>query len=206
GVDVDIRRPDASLEGYKLVVAPSLPILDPGLLRRLGTTPCVFGPRTGSRTPSHQVPANLPPGALQQELAIKVERVESLPPLLEDQVVWGNRSYPVRRWREAVESDLDPEAHFGDGGGAIYRQDARHYLAFWPDPGFLNDYLELLLADAGVGTTLLPETMRLRHRGALSFAFNYGSTAAQAPAPEGAEFLLGQREIPPHDLAVWRLV
>ena len=206
GVDVDIRPPNAPLEGYRLVVAPALPVLDAGLLQRLGGTPCVFGPRTGSRTPSHQIPADLPPGPLQQELAIKVARVESLPPLVEDQVVWGNRSYPVRRWREAVESDLDPEAHFGDGGGAIYRQDVRRYLAFWPDSGFLNDYLGRLLADAGVATTRLPETMRLRRRGALSFAFNYGATAAEAPAPEGAEFVLGQREIPPHDLAVWRSV
>ncbi|MEM7026256.1 MAG: beta-galactosidase, partial [Pseudomonadota bacterium] len=206
GVDVDIKRPDSPLEGYPLVVVPSLPILDATLVRRLRDTngACLFGPRSGSRTASHRIPEELPPGPLQAEMAIKVARVESLPPTLEDQLLWGNRSYPVRHWREAIESDLDPEAHLGDGDGAIYGDRGWHYLAFWPDETFLTDYLERLLNSVGVATMRLAETTRIRRRGNLTWTFNYDSEPIEAPAPRNAHFVLGQRQIPAHGVAVWR--
>ena len=205
GLDVDIRRPDAPLEGYRLIVAPSLPTLDEGLVQRLrdAGSVCVFGPRSGSRTASHQIPENLPPGPLQAQLAVKVTRVESLPPALEDKLVWGNRGYPVRHWREAILSEIDPQAHFGDGGGAIYSERDWHYLAFWPDEAFLIDYLEQVLADTGVATIRLTETVRIRRRGQLTFAFNYSDSPAIAPAPVAARFVLGQRQVPARSVSVW---
>ena len=51
----------------------------------------------------------------------------------------------------------------------------------------------------------LPETLRLRRRGNIRFAFNYGNAPADAPAPAAAGFVLGQRTIEPYDVAAWRV-
>lgn len=206
GVDVDVRRPESVLDGYKLIVVPCLPIVDENLVERLERSGavCLFGPRTGSRTESHQIPEALPPGPLQTRLPLKVVRVESLPPALEESLIWGNRRYAVRHWRETIETGLEAVARFADGDGAVFAHQRWHYLGFWPDEAFLIDHLEHLLAGAGVPTTRLGETMRLRRRGGLAFAFNYGAAPADAPAPPAARFVLGQRRIPPRDVAVWR--
>ena len=39
--------------------------------------PIIFGPRTGSKTPSFSIPRELPPGKLQALVPLKVARIES---------------------------------------------------------------------------------------------------------------------------------
>ena len=53
---------------------------------------------------------------------------------------------------------------------------------------------------------MLPDLgdLRIARRGGLTFAFNFGPDAAEAPAPVGAQFLIGTRRIAPADLAVWQ--
>lgn len=58
------------------------------------------------------------------------------------------------------------------------------------------------LADAaGLVTERLPDHVRLRRRGELTFAFNYGEEAWEGPE---AEYVLGTRHIGPQSLAAWR--
>ena len=45
--------------------------------------------------------------------------------------------------------------------------------------------------------------LRLTRRGGLTFAFNYGQTTVEAPAPQGARFHLGARQIDPAGVAAW---
>ncbi len=205
GMDVDFVAPRSPLAGYRLVVAPTLPNVSEEAMSSLveSNATVVLGPRTGSRTESFQIPANLPPGKLQSLLALKVVRVESLPPLLTERVRWRNHEYPVNIWREEVETQLASDGQFDDGTGAIFQSDNWHYLAFWPDETFLMDYLEPLLREAEVATVRLPEDVRLRTRGKFHFTFNYGAESVAAPAPPQAQFVLGNRQIAPHDLAVW---
>jgi beta-galactosidase len=82
GLDVDILPPDAPLDGYRVVVAPSLPIIDNALADRLAalTAPVLLGPRSGSKTVDVHIPAELPPGPLQRLLPLRVVRVESVRP------------------------------------------------------------------------------------------------------------------------------
>jgi beta-galactosidase len=49
---------------------------------------------------------------------------------------------------------------------------------------------------------MLPEGVRLRRRGTLTFAFNYGDEVWQAPS--GSSFLLGGPEVGPSEVAIWR--
>ena len=78
------------------------------------------------------------------------------------------------------------------------------YLATLSDAAFTTDLLEALCAEAGVATLRLPDDLRLRRRGDLVFALNYGAVPATAPAPAGTTFLIGGREIGARDVAIWR--
>lgn len=206
GLDVDVLRPGADLTGYALVLIPSLPILPKGLIEALSAYEgsVIVGPRTGSKTRTMQTPGELAPGDLQTWLKLKVVQVGSLPPGIDGAVTWQNTSYPLQVWQEEIASELEPVAHFTQGGGAIYQDEKWHYLAFWPDPAFLIDYLEATLKALDVETVRLPEPLRLRRLGDLTFAFNSGPENVDAPAPDGTDYILGGAKIPPHDVAVWR--
>ena len=205
-LDVDVAAPGADLSGYAVVLAPSLPIAEDAMLAAFAESDAaiVLGPRSGSRTPDFRIPPELPPGPFQAHLPLTVTRVESLPAGVPDEVCFGGKRYPVRLWRERLDGVTAAAAAYADGGAAAAVAGRWHYLGFWPDPEFLVDYLERLLAARGVAARRLPETLRLRRRGGLTFAFNYGTGPARAPAPDGAEFVLGGPEIGPADLAAWR--
>jgi beta-galactosidase len=206
GLDVDVIRPGTDLAGYALVLIPSLPYLSKALIEALGAYQghVLAGPRTGCRTRTMQTPRELPPGELQRWLPLKVIQVGSLPPATGASITWRDKSYPLDVWQEDILSDLKPEGRFAEGGGAVYRSGNWRYLAFWPDESFLLDHIEATLAEIGIDTLRLQEPLRLRRRGNLTFAFNSGPKALSAPAPAGADFVLGGPEIAPHDLAAWK--
>jgi beta-galactosidase len=206
GLDVDIVPPDADFTGYALVVAPSLPILDAATLAALEGSGAVvlFGPRTGSRTREGHIPANLPPGVLQERLGVRVARVESLRPGAEPAIDVGGQSASGRLWREFLETDLPPLATFVDGGSAWMADAGWHYLATWPDKAFLAFVVARLAADAGLSANPLEEGVRLRRREDVQFAFNFAPESRHTPAPEGTSFLIGGPDLPPAGMAAWR--
>ena len=208
GLNIDILPPGQSLEGYRLVVVPSLPIVSVAALEAFeaadGTV--VFGPRSGAKTATFRHPENLAPGKLQALVPARVLRVESLPEGLTDQVVWRNQSYPVTRWREHLDTASQPAARFADtDAAAMVSADNRHYLGFWPDDRFLEDFFGALCREGGIETVAVGETLRLRRCGDQMFAFNYGDAPVEAPARSGAGFLIGSRTIAPKALAVWHI-
>jgi beta-galactosidase len=206
GLDVDVVAPGDPLEGRRLVVVPILPIARPEALAALERAGCpvVFGPRTGSKTESFSIPENLPPGPLQRLIPLKVTRVESLRPGLEEPFEWGGRSFEAGVWGEWVESRLEPAPRFADGRGAVYAHEDCHYLPFWPTPEFLATYLEQLAAGAGLEPRRLPEGLRLRRRGGVTFALNFTARPLEAPAPVGARFTLGGSTVEPYGVSAWR--
>ena len=207
GLDIDMVPPGAPLDGYRLVVAPTLPYLSDAAMAAFAAFDGVtlFGPRTGSKTGSFRIPETLPPGPLAALLPIKVNRVSSLRPGLEPEIAWGNRRFAARRWAEEVETALEPLARFDDGAPALVAKDGRHYLACWPDAAMLESVIDHLAGAAGLEAAALPDDLRLRRRGDLHFAINYGPDPVDAPAPEGAVFRLGQRRLAGHDVAAWTL-
>ncbi len=207
GLDVDVVPPGAALDGYAMVVVPTLPHVSDAAASAFAAHDGVtlFGPRSGSKTRSFRIPETLPPGPLADLVPIKVNRVASLRPGFEQAVAWGNRRFTARRWAEDLETSLEALAGFDGGGPALVAHGARHYLACWPGADLLEAVLDHLAAAAGLDAKPLPTDLRLRRRGDLHFAFNYGAEPVEVPAPEGATFRLGQRRLPGHDLAAWTL-
>jgi beta-galactosidase len=209
GLDVDVVPAGAPLDGYAAVLVPTLPhVTDAALAAfRAYRGVLLLGPRSGSKTRTFGIPDGLPPGPLRELLPIRVFQVSSLRPGLEVPVRGaGSVDGAAVRWREHVESGLEPLAAFADGGGVLYGQGDRFYLACWPDARLLRAVTrELLGGRAGLPLVDLPEAVRLRHRGDLAFAFNYGDAPWAAPVPAGAPLLIGTQEVAPQDMACWRM-
>ncbi|MFO1037908.1 MAG: beta-galactosidase [Geminicoccaceae bacterium] len=203
GLDVDFVRPGAPLDGYRAVIVPTLPHVSDAALRAFQacTGVVLYGPRTGSKTRSLSIPETLPPGPLQALLPMRVAEVASLRPGLEVEVS-GSVAGSARRWRERVETSLTPLATFPDGSAAFVARGNHHYLASWPDGTLLDAVLRHVLAAASVTLTPVPDHVRLRRRGDLTFAFNYGPEPW--PLPEGARPVMGDTVVGAQDLACWR--
>lgn len=202
GLDVDFLRPGDDTQAHQLLVVPSQTVLDEptaeAILARRG--PAIFGPRTGSRTRNHAIPANLAPGALAGRLGVKVLRVESLPEAVTDQLSIGNRNYPVHYWREQIEASAASVAHFADGSAAITEKDGWTYCACWPD----RELLELLIDRAlGGGHERLAEGLRLRRRGSLTVATYRGTGEIELPDAWG-EPLIGERQMRQGDVTIYK--
>ena len=209
GVDVDIVGQHAPLDGYALVVAPDLVIVEPGFLQRLAASgaKAIFGPRSASKTADMQIPPGLPGSPLAPLIALRVTRVESLPDWHAEAVAMGNRSLAARRWRETVETAEPVLARFRgpyrEGAPALIGNDRARYLATLPDPEGLLHVLHDTLQWAGIEPMPDLGDLRLARRGGVTFAFNFGPDPAPAPAPRGARFVLGASTIAPADLAAW---
>jgi beta-galactosidase len=203
GLNVDIIPPGRSLDGYAMVVVPCMPIIPEGLVAQLAAFegPVLIGPRGGSKTADLAIPANLPPGELQALLPLKVNRVESLRPGLVEKAGGAH----ISLWLEHVETEIEPEWATDAGRGICYRTGRIRYLAACPDSNLLNAIFGQMAGDAGLERFPLPEGVRLRRMGKLTFAFNYADEAVLLPLPSGAEMLVGTGELKPAEAAVWRI-
>lgn len=208
GLDVDFVSTQSSVDGYALLIVPSLPVIEDDFLARVRDCGAVtlFGPRTGSKTKSLQIPENLAPGLLQALVPLKVVRSQSFP---EFHRVHGEiEGAPVsgRVWLDEIETELAPVVDSPDGG-LLYRHGDFFYLATLPDPMFLGGIVTLLTRAAGLETRLLPADLRLRSQGELKFVVNYGPdrvTIPESVAPPHASFIIGARAIEPAGVAAWR--
>ncbi|MEL6875161.1 MAG: beta-galactosidase [Pseudomonadota bacterium] len=202
GLNVDIVATDSDLDDYPMVVVPTLPILPPSLVTRLGnlTVPVLIGPRSGSKTADFAIPPNLAPGQLQDLIPLKVTRVESLRPGISANAGSGR----ISRWLEHVETDLPAEASLDVGRGVLFASGKLRYLAAWPDADLLADLFQRMAKEAGLTVSKLSQDLRIRRLGNLCFAFNYGTEAIALPEVADREYVLGSNRIAAADVAVWK--
>jgi beta-galactosidase len=206
GVDVDFVNLDRimNLDQYHTIIVPSLPFLSPAALAKLrafqGTI--VFGPRSGSKTSSFQIPADLPPStsepcnpALQAFLPLKVVRVESFRADYYENITFAGQTYPVSIWKEwleiPAESNSKVRATFEDNRPALVvvseSKQELHYIGFWPSQAFLDVYFrDIFHHQFEAKPELSPivdlnDTFRVTRVGLLEFGFNYGNREANVP-------------------------
>lgn len=175
GLDVDVLPPDCTdLSAYALVLAPGLATVSPGLAAAFAgfSGSLLAGPRCNAKTAEFAIPLPLPPNL--PGLAAKVMRVESLPPDVSVPLAQGGA---FRHWREKLETDVAAEMT-EDGfpalvsgrnaaGGAV------HYLCGWPDDAAADRILNRLAREAGLSPCPMPEGLRRRQAGDVTFLINY---------------------------------
>ena len=186
GQNVDIVPARADLSGYALIVVPHLLMVPEDFATRCGTVGVLFGPRSGSRTHGHHVPANLAPGPLEAMLGLRIPRVESLRPNATRAV---GRAGALERWAEDV-SVIDADILLSDDEGRPVWTLKGHaaYLAGWPDETLADHIIHSTLKAAGLVIVETGDDLRIRDRGALRTIINYG------PQEQDGAHLIG-----PHD-------
>lgn len=208
GVDVDfVPSGEAKLDGYRLIVAPCLAMPDDATVAALRASSglILFGPRTGAKTQEFSISDGLPPGPLREFVPIKVIAVETLRPDCTEPLSYKGERHKSSKWREAIEAgECAVLATYDDKSPAAVRSGRSIYVATLTDDDFLKSLLLDLCAEANIAITPLPDTLRLRRRGDLTFAFNLSGENARAPAPENAAYVIGGAEIEPYGVAVWR--
>ncbi|KAK5788673.1 hypothetical protein VI817_009631 [Penicillium citrinum] len=229
GLSVDVIGPDQSLDGYKLVVVPSLPIIPDAFNEALAkyTGQVVFGPNTGSRTSAFSYTLGLNPseGSVRNRLPMRVTRVETPPDYAGSGVVYGGKAYNISGWEEWVycerqnktsNATIKYTSTHRPGKPAACSKNGFHYLGFNAPVELLVSYFGDIANDAGltdlVGRKVdskndLGPTLRFSRRGSLLWAFNYGLEIAKLPRVEDAQLLIGGKdsEIQSGDIAVWKL-
>lgn len=207
GVDVDFVSTDADLDGYQLVVAPCLPIIDDAFVdkcERCSAT-VVFGPRSGAKTPEFGLSPALPPGALQRIAPLKVLSVETLRPDCAESLVWNQKQYDSTTWREELDAPgAEVLARYDDESAAIVRYEGIIYVGTLTSLDFLQDFLRQLCNEVGIVTHQLAADVRIEQRGDLVFAFNYSDREQELPVEEMLTILLGDAPVRPHDVTVWK--
>jgi beta-galactosidase len=169
GLDVDILPPDtADLSAYKLVLLPGIATLPDILLQALttfqGTT--LAGPRTHAKTADFAIPVPLPPNL--PGLTATVMRVESLPPDVSVPLTQGGA---FKHWREKLEGVATETTD--DGFPAVIAGGKLHYLCGWPDDAAADRILASLCAAEGIATHPMPQGLRRRRAGDVTFLINY---------------------------------
>jgi beta-galactosidase len=208
GLDVDIVASRADLSAYRLVVVPSIAVIDDALVQQIerSSAQWVFGPRSGSKTDAFAIPGNLPPGALQRVLPMQVLEVESLRPTLTPALSIEGTQGTAVYWREHVRANAGTRvaAQFDDAWPALLIHGKVRYVAAWLSHALHRAVLQQATRDAGIETQLLADGLRIRRRGGLTFAFNFGEQPVQAPAPSHATFVLGAARLNTGDVCVWK--
>jgi beta-galactosidase len=204
GLDIDILPQTANLDRYKVLLVPSLPILRPELVASLKAFrgSVVIGPRTGSKTQDFQIPAQLPPGPLQELFPMRVVRAESLPDFEPISLSWRGVNYQCRYWMEQIETSATPWITAANGDAVAFNHEAFIYLATVPEPSLLDAMVEDVVSRTDIPTMLLPDGLRTRVHGDLRYFFNYGPTAVSLPVPKETEFIVGGPELAAAGVAV----
>lgn len=203
-LDIDIISKNHDFSAYKVLVIPNLVHCDEALLEALKSfTGSIFlGPRCGSKTDHLGIPSQLPPGLLQDLIPLRVTKVESLPQRMPVAVQLGPCSSKILAWREWVESSIEPVYRSQDGLGIYYQRGQVSYLNACLDRLGMTRLLKDLCHKEGIETLTLPEGVRQRRRGELTFLFNYGPTIHTIPSQY--PLVLGQHRLPPGAVAVWK--
>ncbi|MER6232498.1 beta-galactosidase, partial [Streptomyces sp. NPDC001616] len=209
GVAVDFVRPDADLSSYRLVLAPSLYLVDDegaanltAFAERGGTLAVGF--HSGMVDANCHVRLGGYPGAFREALGV---RTDELFPLLPGESVGLTGGGTGVLWSERVRlAGAEAVASYTDGPlsgvPAVTRNShgsgSSWYLATQPDPATLAGLLDLIRRDAGVEPVRkAPEGVEVAlRRGAEAdylFLINHtGRDAEVAVAPGAVELLTGK--------------
>ncbi|GHO73235.1 beta-galactosidase [Ktedonobacter sp. SOSP1-85] len=219
-IAVDIVSPEAELGEYKLVIAPLLHMIMPGVEQKLkgfveqgGTFLTTFFSGIVDQN-EHVIPGGYP-GALRELLGIYVEEFDPLTPQMSNEVVIEEGElrgrYAATKWGELVHlKGAQALARFGQDYYAqhpaitehSYGQGKAYYVATHPEQRLVDTLIKQICAQAGVEPVLdTPEGVEVtlregKHGEKVYFVLNQSKERQQITLPEGSyTSLLDERKV-----------
>ncbi|WP_036746752.1 beta-galactosidase [Paenibacillus sp. UNC451MF] len=232
-VGVDFVQPDADLSSYKLVLAPALYMVGPGVGANLesyvsngGTLLTTFF--SGIVDENDRIHLGGYPAPLRKLLGICVEEFDPmLPGQTNGIAVSGNGEYSCNLWAdlirlEGASSLATFTSDFFAGSPAVtehpFGQGKAYYVGTQPEPGFIKEFIGGILADLELRAPLTaPAGVEMSVRRAKNgeryvFALNHNAQKASIGLPEGifVDLISGQSaraslELGPNGVAILQL-
>jgi len=207
GLDIDIVAPGTSLEGYAVVLVPSLFIVTQDAFAAFANSDAtiIFGPRSGSKSSSMQIPNSLAPGPLQELIPVKVKHAESFPDFHKETGDFNDQEVTCGVWLDHMETALPAAVKSRNGAGLLYRNERCWLFAACPDDDFLKNLLADVFRERGISVLGLPDSLRMRSKNGLAFVFNYGTDGqhlANARAFNAIDDTISQGTIKPAGVAI----
>lgn len=207
-ISVDIVFSDSDLDGYRVVIAPMLYMLKPGVGERLsefvrkgGTLVTTY---FSGIADEHDLAFEGYPGPLRQVLGIWNEEIDALYPEQSNQIVMrdGSGTYRCGRLCALIHSEgaqvLATYGHdFYAGSPVLTRNQfgagTAYYLASEPEERFLDDLYGRILTEMQVEPVLttpagVEATIRLTEKGPVLFLLNHTAAAAEIHLPPQQQY------------------
>jgi beta-galactosidase len=226
---VDIVDARSSLEGYRLVAAPSLNVISPALARRLeayvrGGGHLVLGPRSGMKDEFNALNTERQPGPLVPVLGGRVEQFYALLQDVPVEGAWGRGA--ARIWAEDLSArspDTQAVLRYGPGNGwlqghpaALQRDLGRGrltYLGAVLDEALMQAACAGWVRDAGIESPAIavPDGVELCRRtgprGDVVILINHQTREAEVSLPQALRDVLhggetGRVRLEPRGVAV----
>jgi hypothetical protein len=105
-----------------------------------------------------------------------------------------------------VETARPARATITSGGASSVANKSRHDLATRPETGLRDHVMASVAVKAGFTYEPQAESVRVRPRADLRFAFTFAAEPRRTPAAGGARDLPGRPELPPASVAAWQII
>jgi beta-galactosidase len=219
-IQVDVVPPNRSLDGYEVVVAPTLHLVTDGLAERLTAFvdsggELLLGPRTGVKDEYNKLHSSLQPGPLRDLAGVTVDQRESFPPQVETAVEdTDGEQYNFETWAEWLDPDDETQTLFTyavdgitDGRVAVTRNETRRgsvvYCGIFPHEKLADNVVKSLLDTAGVSySQRLPDQVRAAVRDGQTWVCNFGSNRYDIVTDTPVDWLVGDSTLEAYDVAV----
>ncbi|HYP60557.1 MAG TPA: beta-galactosidase [Thermomicrobiales bacterium] len=185
GADVDIRHVDSNLDGYDVIVAPAIQIVDQRradhLVSAARNASLVVGPRTGFRQPTGQVHPDGQPGPLRDLLGCSLLNFDALRPKMsvtvddEEVTLWAE-SYRTERAEVMFRYDNGPLK----GQAAVVRNGRAFTIGAF-SPILIGRVFAHVLTEAGLDVTPLDDGVRVARRGDRTVWLNFAEDDHRLP-------------------------
>lgn len=220
GVPIRVVHPDRDVpDDVRVLVAPAVQLVDSALLERWdrfarGGGQLVLTCRTGLMDRDGQIPEAEWAAAIRPLIGARIEAYDSLPRDLSGAVEMAGRRFAWGAWGDQLVPDDATQVlgtfcdqFYAGAPAATWRPLDRGgvtYCGIDGEQALLDALLERTSGLAGLPVTPLPPRTQLLRRDGVTVFLNYNDHAVDAPAGEGAAFLVGDRRVGPADVAVWR--
>ncbi len=223
GVDVEFVTPDDAFDPQRIpfLVVPAYQMMSPELLGKLEE----YASRGGhlvisTRSALKDDRGHMWETKIQQPIwkliGGEIEYYDHLPKERPGKIQYDGKSYPWHIWGTVVRPSTTTESWgvyedpFYEGASAVlHRKDGKGsvtYVGAWSN-GWEMEYKILRRVFGQVLGELpfdLPPYVFVNHREGLWVAVNYTDAVQAIPVPESAVIILGERNLPPAGVVVWR--